>query len=181
MLFDVILNRQETAWVRFVDMQDQWAELSEIEARVTAQDRLDLHYEHRDAVDVERGSWRLLDYLRSFSEVHVRVGDHSVRGQIVSVGPDWVQLPSALVAIHACEIVIPDGSAQAEANRLQFRQAVRQLAGRAAREMILRNGRSYLVGIDWVAEDFVHIRLDGRPAVIPLGQIAVVFGRVEVG
>jgi hypothetical protein len=63
---------------------------------------------------------------------------------------------------------------------LQFRQAVRQLAGRVAREVVLRSGQRHLMSIDWVARDFMQVRLDGRVAVIPLAQVAVVFGRLEI-
>lgn len=161
-------------------MQDDWAELTEIEARVTAQDRLDLHFEHRDALDVERGSWRLIDYLGRFSDIRVRVGDHSVRGEIVAVGPDWVQLATALVAVDACDFVVPHGAARPTSTVLQFRQAVRQLAGRVPREVILRNGQSQVMTIDWVAKDFMQVRIDGAPVLVPLGQVAVVFGRPEI-
>jgi hypothetical protein len=159
---------------------DPWAELTEIEARVTAQDRLDLHYEHRDALDVERGSWGLAEFLSTAAELQVQVGEHYVRGEILAVGPDWVQLPTALVAVHACDVLVPIGSGQRLATVLQFRQAVRQLAGRVAREVVLRSGQRHLMGIDWVARDFMQVRLDGRVAVIPLAQVAVVFGRLEI-
>lgn len=160
-------------------MQDSWGELSEIEARATAQDRLDLHYEHRDALDVERGQWTLSDYLRGFAEVQVKVGDHSVRGQILAVGPDWVHLPTALVSLTSVEILLPKGVGQAERTVLQFRQAVRQLAGRVAREVVLANGRSHMMAVEWVASDFLHARIDGAAAVIPLSEVAVVFGRLD--
>jgi hypothetical protein len=181
MLFDAILVRLSGLRVRFVDMQDNpWAELTEIEARVTAQDRLDLHYEHRDAVDVERGSWNLTDFLGTAAELQVRVGDHHVRGEVLATGPDWVQLPTALVAVHACDVLIPIGTAKRPPSVLQFRQAVRQLAGRVAREVVLRNGQRHLMSIEWVARDFMRVRIDGQAAVIPLAQVAVVFGRLEV-
>jgi len=181
MMFSVSLINNVWPRVRFVDMQDDWAELTEIEARVTAQDRLDLHFEHRDALDVERGSWRLIDYLGRFRELRVRVGDHSVRGEIVTVGPDWVQLATALVAVDACELVVPQGSGRPTSTVLQFRQAVRQLAGRVPREVILRNGQSQVMTIDWVANDFMQVRIDAHPMLVPLRQVAVVFGRPEIG
>lgn len=183
MLFDVIVNRwrlPERAWVRFVDMQDDWVELSEIEARVTAQDRLDLHFEHRDALEVERGSWRLADHLCGVREVHARVGDHAFSGLVLAVGPDWVHLTSAIVCLDACDALLPSGTGAAGTTVLDFRKAVRQMAGRIPRELLLRNGRSQMVTIDWVARDFMQVGSEAGKALIPLAQVAVIFGRVEI-
>lgn len=166
-------------WVRFVDMHDDWAELSEIEARVTAQDRLDLHYEHRDARDVERGSWRLADYLRGCREVQAVVGEHRIDGGILTVGADWMHLTSAIVRLDACESLIASGAGNANTTVLDFRKAVRQMAGRIPREIVLRSGHSQLAAIDWVARDFMQVRSEAGKALIPLAQIGVIFGRVE--
>ncbi len=162
-------------------MQDDWAELSEIEARVTAADRLDLHFEHRDALDVERGSWRLADYLRGFAKLRVRVADHELSGEVISVGKDWVHLTNAVVCLDACDALLPSGSGSCESSVLEFRQAVRHLAGRIPREMVLRNGLSQLATIEWVARDFMQVRSDAGRTLIPLAQVAVIFGRVEIG
>lgn len=183
MIFVVILDRPGTllrAWVRSVDMQDDWAELSEIEARVTAADRLDLHFEHRDARDVARGSWRLADYLRGCGHVQLRVGDRTVSGEVLTVGADWVHLTSAIACLDACEELVPSGTGGAGTTVLDFRKAVRQMAGRIPREIVMRSGRSQLVTIDWVARDFMYVRAEARRALIPLAQVAVVFGRVEI-
>lgn len=162
-------------------MGEQWPDLSDIEARVTASDRLDLHFEHRDALDVERGSWNLAEHLQRFAELQVCVGDHTVRGGLLAVGSDWVQLTTAIVRLDACDEIRPFGSGQPVSTVLSYRQAVRQLAGRVPREVVLRRGRSQLMSIDWVARDFLQARVEGRPALIPLGQIAAVFGRIEFG
>lgn len=164
-------------------MQQEWDDFREIEALVTSQDRLDLHYEHRDALEVERGSWLLAEHLRGFSDAQVWVGDHCVRGELLCVGPDWMQLASGIVSLDACEMLQPVGRLAEPRPRtvLEFRQAIRQLAGRVPREIVLRNGQSRLLTLEWVGRDFVAVRSDGRPAVVPLVQIAVVFGRVEIG
>jgi hypothetical protein len=183
MVFAVIVicpARQWWPWVGSVDMQDDWAELSEIEARVTAQDRLDLHYEHRDARDVERGSWKLADYLRGCREAKVTVGERSVAGGILTVGTDWMHLTSAIVCLDACEGLVVSGVGNANTTVLDFRKAVRQLAGRIPREIVLRSGRAQLVAIDWVARDFMQVRSEAGKALIPLSQVAVIFGRVEI-
>lgn len=161
-------------------MQDDWAELSEIEARVTAQDRLDLHYEHQDARDVERGSWRLADYLRGCREVQVTVGERSVGGAILTVGADWMHLSTAIVRLDACESLAVSGVGSADRTVLDFRKAVRQLAGRIPREVVLRSGQSRLVAIDWVARDFMQVRAEAGKSLVPLAQVAVIFGRVEI-
>ena len=46
---------------------DAWAGLTAEEVRATAMDRLELHYEHQDALAVERGKWRLSEHLCRFS------------------------------------------------------------------------------------------------------------------
>lgn len=180
MPFDVIVSRAGGAWVRFVDMQEL-PDLTEVEARATAADRLDLHFEHRDALDVERGSWPLTEYLRRFAEAHVTVGEHCVRGQILSIGPDWVHLTTALVRLDAVGLIRPGGVGRPASTVLDFRQAVRQAAGRVPREVVLADGQARLLVIDWVARDFVHVQSEGRAGLIPLGQVAAVFGRIEVG
>lgn len=161
-------------------MQDDWAELSEIEARVTAQDRLDLHYEHQDARAVERGSWRLADYLRGCREVQVTIGARCVAGAILTMGADWMQLSTAIVRLDACESLTVSGVGSAGTTVLDFRKAVRQLAGRIPREITLRSGQSRLVAIEWVARDFMQVRSDSGKELIPLSQVAVIFGRVEI-
>lgn len=175
----MILGPPRIARVPFVDMQDDWVELSEIEARVTAQDRLDLHYERQDALDVQRGSWRLADYLGSCTDLLVRVGQHSVRGEVLSVGEDWVQLPTALVSVGACDVLVPHGTGENRSTVMQFRQAVRKAAGRVPREVVFRGGQSQLMSIEWVGEDFMRVRIDGQSALVPLAQIAIVFGRID--
>ncbi len=166
--------------VRFVDMQDL-PDLSEIEARATAADRLDLHFEHRDALDVERGGWRLTEHLSRYAALQVGIGDHAVRGEILTLGPDWVHLTTALVRLSACDVIRPLGTGQPPTTVLDFRQAVRQAGGRVPREVVLVGGRARLLVIDWVARDFVHVHEDGTAGLIPLGQFAAVFGRIEVG
>jgi hypothetical protein len=156
-------------------------DLSEVEARATAADRLDLHFEHRDALDVERGAWSLSGYLARFAAAEARIGDHTVRGDLLAIGPDWVQLATALVRLDACDVLRPVGEGRPPATVLDFRQAVRQAAGRVPREVVLTGGRAHLLVIEWVARDFVHVRADGAPGVIPLRQFAAVFGRIEVG
>jgi hypothetical protein len=156
-------------------------DLTDVEARATAADRLDLHFEHRDALDVERGTWRLAEHLARYAELQVMVGDHAVRGSILALGPDWVHLTTALVRLAACTSVHPSGVAEVPTTVLDFRQAIRQAAGRVPREVILADGQARLLAIDWVARDFVHVHEAGRPALMPLGQFAAVFGRIEVG
>lgn len=167
-------------WLRFVDMQrDEWPDLSDIELRATALDRLDLHYEHQDALNVERGAWQVADYLRRFSHLVLMIGEHEMRGELLAVGNDWVQLPTALVRLSACEEIRPMGRGPGvEASPMSFRQSVRQRAGRIPRELILVHGKRMLVMIDWVAADFLHARTAGQPTVVPLSQIGAVLGRV---
>jgi hypothetical protein len=142
---------------------------------------LDLHFEHRDALDVERGSWRLADHLSGFARLRVRVSDHELGGEILGVGRDWVHLSNAVVCLDACDALQPSGSGAASTTVLDFRQAVRHLAGKVPREMVLRNGLSQLVTIEWVARDFLQARGTSGRMLIPLAQVAVIFGRVEIG
>ncbi len=159
--------------------QDDWPDLTDVEMRATALDRLDLHYEHRDALDVERGSWELDDHVRRYSHLEIVIGDHAVRGDVLAVGEGWVHLSTALVRLAACDEIRPMGRGDGVANSpVSFRQAVRQRAGRVPREIILDRGRALMVTIDWVAADFVHVRTSGRPVLVPLAQIAAVLGAV---
>ena len=161
-------------------MQDL-PDLTDVEARATAADRLDLHFEHRDALDVERGAWLLADHLRRYADLQVSVGEHVVRGRIVGVGPDWVHPTTALLRLQACSMLRPSGQGSPPQTVLEFRQALRQAAGRVPREVVLADGQARLLIIDWVGRDFVHVQQDGRPGLLPLGQIVGVFGRIEVG
>lgn len=160
-------------------MQDEWPDLTDVELRATALDRLDLHYEHQDALDVERGSWLLADHLRRFSQVQVVIGEHTVRGEVLGVGADWAHLSTAVVRLSACDEIRPlrRGSGIG-VSPVSFRQSLRQLAGRVPREIILMRGESRVVLVDWVAADFLHARVAGRPAMVPLAQVAAVLGRV---
>lgn len=175
-----ILNGVEKAWVRFVDMQrDEWPDLTDVELRATALDRLDLHYEHQDALNVERGAWELADYVRRFSHVALVIGDDEIRGEVLAAGVDWVRVTSALVRLSACDEIRPMGRGPGiDASPMSFRQSVRQLAGRIPRELILARRRRMLVMIDWVAADFLHARTAGRATLVPLSQVAAVLGRV---
>ncbi|MEZ5158038.1 MAG: hypothetical protein R2687_04310 [Candidatus Nanopelagicales bacterium] len=169
------------AWVRFVDMQaDEWPDLTDVELRATALDRLDLHYEHQDALNVTRGSWELSDYVRRFSDLQVVIGEHVARGEVLSVGADSVHLSTALVRLSACDEIQPLGrGGGVPASPVSFRQSIRQLAGRVPRELILTGGRKLMVRIDWVAADFLHARSSGRPSLVPLSHVAAVLGRIE--
>lgn len=88
---------------------DEWPDLTDVELRATALDRLDLHYEHQDALSVTRGSWELADYVRRFSDLQVEIGEHVVRGELLSVGVDLVHLSTALVRLSACDQIQPLG------------------------------------------------------------------------
>lgn len=61
---------------------------------------------------------------------------------------------------------------------MTFRQCLRQYAGRVPREIVLESGESLVVGLDWVAADFIHARVAGRPTLVPLTQVAAVLGAV---
>jgi hypothetical protein len=160
-------------------MEQEWPDLTEVEVRATALDRLDLHYEHRDALTVERGTWLLADHLRRFTRLQVVIGEHVITGDLQAAGADWVQLGGGLVRLSACDEIRPLGRGQAfEPSPLEFRQCVRQYAGRVPRELILTRGSSTTVMIDWVAADFLHARSAGRPCLLPLGQVAAVLGAV---
>ena len=159
--------------------RDDWPDLTDVELRATALDRLDLHYEHQDALDVERGSWELADHIRRYAHLQIVIGDHAVRGDVLAVGEGWVHMSTALVRLSACDEIRPMGRGDTVAtSRVSFRQAVRQRAGRVPREIILVRGRALMVNIDWVAADFLHVRSHGRPALVPLAQIAAVLGAV---
>jgi hypothetical protein len=92
-----------------------------------------------------------------------------------------VHLTTALVRLDVCDSVRPLGVGEPPTTVLDFRQAVRQAAGRVPREVVLTGGRARLLVIDWVARDFVHVHDGVMPELIPLGQFAAVFGRIEVG
>lgn len=153
-------------------------DLSDIEARVTAQDRLDLHFEHQDALSVQRGSLTMAEFVARSSHLRATVAGHSVTGEILTVGDDWVQLSTAVVRLAACELVQPVGSAEPDTSVLTFRQAVRQYAGRVPREVLGVRGDSQILVIEWVAADFLHVQIEGRPAMLPLANVAAVFGSV---
>lgn len=160
-------------------MQDL-PDLTDVEARATAADRLDLHFEHRDALDVERGAWRLADHLGRYADLQASLGEHVVRGQILSIGADWVHLSTGLIRLGACTLLRPSGQGSPPRTVLEFRQGLRQAAGRVPREVVLSDGRARLLVLDWVGRDFVHVQAEGRPGLVPLGQILGVFGRIEV-
>ncbi len=160
-------------------MRDDWPDLTEQEVRATALDRLDLHYEHQDALAVERGTWRLAQHIRRFTVLQAVVGDHTVKGDLLAVGEDWAQLSTGLVRLAACDEIRPLGRGPGvEASPLSFRQCLRQYAGRVPREVILSRGRAMVAGLDWVAADFLHARVAGRPALIPLDHVVAVLGTV---
>ena len=159
---------------------DEWPDLTDVELRATALDRLDLHYEHQDALSVTRGSWELADYVRRFSDLQVEIAEHVVRGELLSVGVDLVHLSTALVRLSACDQIQPLGrGGGVQASPVSFRQSIRQLAGRVPRELVLAGGRTLMVRIDWVAADFLHARTAGRPTLVPLSQVAAVLGRIQ--
>ncbi len=163
-------------------MDDRWSELTDIEVQVTATDRLDLHYEHRDALEVQRGSWSLAEYLCGYASLEVEVSGRTLRGPLLAVGDGWFQIPSALVHAQACAAIRTGSRAdhRVPANPLTFRQALRHLAGRIPREVLLAGGGSRIVQLEWVAQDFAHVRCEGRPELLPLRQVAAVLGRVEI-
>ncbi len=163
-------------------MDDHWSELTDIEVQVTASDRLDLHYEHRDALEVQRGSWMLRDYLGGYVDLEAEVSGRTLRGQLLAVGDDWFQIPSALVRAQACAAIRTGSRAdqRVPASPLTFRQALRHLAGRIPREVLLADGGSRIVQLEWIAQDFAHVRCEGRPELLPLRQVAAVLGRVEI-
>lgn len=70
----------------------EWPDLTAEEVRATALDRLELHYEHEDARAVARGKWLLADHLCRFSILQVVVGGHVLKGELLAVGDEWVQL-----------------------------------------------------------------------------------------
>lgn len=167
----------------------EFPDLTDVEARATAADRLDLHFEHRDALDVERGSLSLATHLGRFRTLQVAIGEHRIRGDVLAIGPDWVHLTTALVRLEVCHMITGTGSGDGASvpatptvpmTMLDFRQAVRQAAGRVPREVIMADGRARLLVIEWVARDFVHVLADGVAAVVPLGQFAAVFGRIDL-
>lgn len=168
------------AWVRSVDMQDDWPDLTDVEVRATALDRLDLHYEHRDALAVERGSWPLTDYLRRFTVLQVVIGGDAVKGDLLAVGADWVQLSSALVNLPVCDQILPLGRSRdpIPTSPVGFRQCLRRYTGRMPREVMLAGGESVVMGLDWVGADFVHARVAGRPTLVPLARVGAVLGSV---
>lgn len=160
-------------------MEQEWPDLTEVEVRATALDRLDLHYEHRDALTVERGTWLLADQLRRFARLQVVISDRVITGELQAVGTDWVQLSAGLVRLPVCDEIRPLGRGQPiEASPLEFRQCLRQYAGRVPRELLLARGASTTVMIDWVAADFLHARAAGRPCLLPLSNLAAVLGAV---
>ena len=159
------------------DPQDL-SDLTDMEARVTAQDRLDLHFEHQDALSVERGSMTLAQMVRRASHLRATVGPHTFDGEILVVGEDWVQLSTAVLRLGACDLLQTVGSGRPEASVLTFRQAIRQYAGRIPREVVGPRGESQVVVIEWVAADFLHVRAQDRQSLIPLAQVAGVFGRL---
>ena len=161
-------------------MQQEWPDLTAEEVRATAMDRLELHYEHEDARAVARGKWLLAEHLRRFSVVQVVVGGQTLKGELLAVGDGWVQLSAGVVRLDACEQLRPLGRGKhVTRSPLTFRQCLRQYAGRVPREIVLLSGESLVVGLDWVAADFVHAQAAGRPTLIPLAQIAAVLGTVQ--
>lgn len=149
--------------------------------RATALDRLDLHFEHQDALQVERGSWRLADYLRRFSRLEVQIGERTWNDPLLAVGEDWVALETAVIRVSACDHIRPIGrGVSIETVPISFRQQVRQMAGRIPRELIRVSGDSQVVMIDWVAADFLHARVAGVATLVPLRQVAGVLGRFDL-
>lgn len=151
-------------------------DFSDIEARVTAEGRRDLHFEYQDALTVQRGSLSMVDVLGAASHVQAQIAGHRVSGEILAVGADWLQLSTALVRLGACDGIQSVGEGHPESSILTFRQAVRQYAGRAPREVITVRGQSRVMVIEWVAADFLQVRLGVTPAMVPLAQVAAVFG-----
>ncbi|MEZ5186696.1 MAG: hypothetical protein R2720_13200 [Candidatus Nanopelagicales bacterium] len=162
-------------------MERDWSDLTEIEMRATALDRLDLHFEHQDALQVERGSWRLTDHLRRFSRLEVQIGGRTWSEPLLAVGDDWVALETAVIRVSACVRIRPLGTgASIESVPISFRQQVRQMAGRIPRELVDVTGDSQVVMIDWVAADFLQARVAGAATLVPLGQVAGVLGRFDL-
>ena len=143
---------------------DEWPDLSEAEVRATALERLDLHFEHQDALAVERGRWGLADYLRRFCAMRVHVAGCTITGEVISVGDTWVELSTAVVALDACRAVEPAGPGAAMARSpMTLRQVLRQMAGRVPRQVLTRDGRDVTGTLDWVGADFLHLRVGDRP------------------
>lgn len=162
-------------YVTLVDMYEL-PDMSDAEARATAQDRLDLHFEHQDALSVQRGRWTLAEYLRRFDRLDIEVVGRNIAGAVRSVGDDWVELNTALVRLTACRRIVPNGNGDASNSPLHFRQAVRQYAGRMPREVLFTTGDVTVVRIDWVGADFIHAGGSGGVELLPLSQVAAVFG-----
>ncbi|MBK6762575.1 MAG: hypothetical protein IPG68_04530 [Micrococcales bacterium] len=161
-------------------MQQEWPDLTAEEVRATAMDRLDLHYEHQDALAVERGGRDLMQHLSRFSRLQAVIGETTMTGDLVALGGDWVQITSGVLRPGACDEIRPLGRGSGlQPGPLSFRQSVRQYAGRVPREVVLVGGRVLLVGLDWVAADFLHVRVAGRPTLVPLSQVAAVLGTVQ--
>jgi len=161
-------------------MQEEWPDLTAEEVRATAMDRLDLHYEHQDALAVERGGWGLTPYLSRCSRVQAMIGETTVTGDLVALGGDWLQITAGVLRPGVCEEIRPLGRGSGlQPGPLSFRQCVRQYAGRVPREVVLVGGRVLLLNLDWVAADFLHARVAGRPTLVPLAQVAAVLGTVQ--
>jgi len=160
-------------------MQQEWPDLTAEEVRATAMDRLELHYEQQDALAVERGKWHLAEHLCRCGVLQVVVRGRTVKGDLLAVGEDWAQLSTGIVRIASCEQLRPLGRGKdLQRSPMTFRQCLRQYAGRVPREIVLESGESLVVGLDWVAADFIHARVAGRPTLVPLTQVAAVLGAV---
>lgn len=153
-------------------------DLTEVEARATAQDRLDLYFEHLDALSVRRAGLRLADYLRRFADVRVEVAGHQATGAITAAGSDWVGLSSGLVLLDACQTLSPSGRGDVPGSPLSYRQAVRQYTSRVPRDLVLRGGRLLRARIEWVGADFVHVNSQSGAQLLPLREVVAVFGRL---
>ena len=170
------MDRSESPDLTGLSDPKDLSDLTDMEARVTAQDRLDLHFEHQDALSVERGSMTLTRMVRQAGRLRAAVAGHSFDGEVLAVGEDWVQLSTAVLRLAACDRLQTVGSGEPDASVLTFRQAVRQYAGRIPREVVGLRGDSQVVVIEWVAADFLHVLAQDRPSLIPLRQVAGVFG-----
>lgn len=160
---------------------DDWPDLSDAELRATALERLDLHFEHQDALAVERGRWRLADHLRRFSALRVCAAGSTIAGEVRSVGADWVELSTAVVHLDACRTIEPAGpGVQTPRSPVTFRQVLRQMAGRVPREVVTRDGERLTGLIDWVGADFLQLRVGDRATLVPLGQVAAVLGGLGI-
>jgi hypothetical protein len=158
---------------------DDWPDLTEAELRATALERLDLHYEHRDALAVERGSWHLADHLRRFAALRVHVAGTVIDGRVRGVGADWVELGGAVVRLDCCSLIESAGRVDpVSRSPLGVRQVLRQMAGRVPREIVAADGTRVMGAIEWVGADFLHLRVEGRAAVMPLAQAAAVLSGV---